>query len=130
MANDSFQMVTENFRRPLSGKEKAAILLGELGGSAESVFEYLSDAEVKKLRKAMRSLGKKVNWADETAVLAETNKWGVRKGIAKPIHSDAEIAALIKTTERNEKQNELRNLFLKNPDAIANALGAWLKEDK
>lgn len=130
MANESFQMVTERYRRPLSGKEKAAILLGELGGSAESIFEHLTDAEVKKLRKAMRSLGKKVNWADETDVLAEANEWGVRKGIAKPVRSDAEIAAFVKTAERKEKENEFRNMFLQNPDAIANALGAWLKEDK
>lgn len=130
MANDPFQMVTDNYRRPLSGREKAAILLGELGGSAEGIYEHLSDAEVKKLRKAMRALGKKVNWADETDVLSETNEWGVRKGIASPVHSDAQIAAMIKTTERKEKENEFRNMFLKNPDAIANALSAWLKEDK
>lgn len=130
MANEPFQMVTQQYRRPLSGKEKAAILLGELGGSAEGIFEHLTDAEVKKLRKAMRSLGKKVNWTDETDVLAEANEWGVRKGIAKPVHSDAEIAALVKTAERKEKENEFRTMFLQNPDAIANALGAWLKEDK
>ncbi|MDE5797471.1 MAG: hypothetical protein K2H73_00370 [Treponemataceae bacterium] len=130
MANEPFQMVTGQYRRPLSGKEKAAILLGELGGSAEGIFEHLTDAEVKKLRKAMRSLGKKVHWADETDVLAEANEWGVRKGIAKPVHSDAEIAALVKTAERKEKENEFRTMFLQNPDAIANALGAWLKEDK
>lgn len=130
MANDPFQMVTDDYRRPLSGKQKAAMLLGELGGSAEGVFEHLSTDEVKKLRKAMRSLGKQVNWAEETDVLAETNEWGVRKGIARPVHTDAQIAAMIKTTEKKTKENEFRNMFLKNPDAIANALSAWLKEDK
>ncbi|MBQ7157866.1 MAG: hypothetical protein IJS09_00365 [Treponema sp.] len=129
MGNEPFQMVTNDYRRPLSGKEKAAILMGELGGSAESVFEYLSDSELKKLRKSMRSLGKRVNWQDETAVLQETNDWGLRKGLANPIHTDAEIAAFIKTSEKAEKESEIRNMMRKNPDAIAQALSAWLKED-
>lgn len=129
MGNEPFQMVTENVRRPLSGKEKAAILLGELGGSAESVFDHLSTAELKRLRKSLRSLGKRVNWPDETAVLQETHAWGLRKGLADPIHTDSEIAAFIKTSEKAEKESGIRDMMRKNPDAIAQALSAWLKED-
>jgi flagellar biosynthesis/type III secretory pathway M-ring protein FliF/YscJ len=129
MGNEPFQMVTDNYRRPLSGKEKAAILLGELGGSAESVFEYLSTAELKKLRKSLRSLGKRVVWPDETAVLQENHEWGLRKGLTRPIHTDSEIAAFIKTSEKAEKESGIRDMMRKNPDAIAQALSAWLKED-
>ena len=129
MGNEPFQMVTENVRRPLSGKEKAAILLGELGGSAESVFDHLSTAELKRLRKSLRSLGKRVSWPDETAVLQETHAWGLRKGLADPIHTDSEIAAFIKTSEKAEKESGIRDMMRKNPDATAQALSAWLKED-
>ena len=129
MENEPFQMVTNDYRRPLSGKEKAAILLGELGGSAESLFEYFSTDELKKLRKAMRSLGKRVNWQDESAALQETHDWGMRKGLSNPIHTDSEIAAFIKTSEKAEKESGIRDMMRKNPDAIAQALSAWLKED-
>ncbi|MBQ6781112.1 MAG: hypothetical protein IJP62_07735 [Treponema sp.] len=129
MANEPFQMVTDDYRRPLSGKEKAAILLGELGASADAVIDHLDDAELKKLRRAMRSLGKQVNWSDETAVLQETHSWGMRKGLVNPIHTDAEIARFIKTSEKAEKESGIRDMMRKNPDAIAQALSAWLKED-
>ena len=35
----------------LSGKEKAAVLLGELGFAAENLTHYFSDSELKKIRK-------------------------------------------------------------------------------
>ena len=41
MGNEPFQMVTESVRRPLTGKEKAAILMGELGGSRWTYVEAL-----------------------------------------------------------------------------------------
>lgn len=113
----------------LSGRQKAAILITELGSfNTDKVLSYLSDSEVERLLSAVGMLGK-VSIGDEIRVLSELNDFGVRRGISKPIRSDAEIRAEMNAEKHNIKNNELREFINQNPDAIANALSAWMRED-
>lgn len=120
----------------LSGKEKAAILLTELGSfNTGKVFSLLSKKEIEKLLAAVASL-RKVTMQDEIRVLTEVNEFGVKKGIAKPIRSDAEIRAEMNEQFLNEqilngkdKNKDLRDFINQNPDTIANALRDWMREE-
>lgn len=115
----------------LSGKEKAAILLTELGSfNTGKVFSLLSKKEIEKLLAAVASL-RKVTMQDEIRVLTEVNEFGVKKGIAKPIRSDAEIRAEMNEQILNgkDKNKDLRDFINQNPDTIANALRDWMREE-
>lgn len=115
----------------LSGKEKAAILLTELGSfNTGKVFSLLSEKEIEKLLAAVASL-RKVTMQDEIRVLTEVNEFGVKKGIAKPIRSDAEIRSEMNEQILNgkDKNKDLRDFINQNPDTIANALRDWMREE-
>ena len=115
----------------LSGKEKAAILLTELGSfNTGKVFSLLSEKEIEKLLAAVASL-RKVTMQDEIRVLTEVNEFGVKKGIAKPIRSDAEIRAEMNEQILNgkDKNKDLRDFINQTPDTIANALRDWMREE-
>ncbi len=130
--NQYFLKVTDNLNkvgRPLSGKEKAAILFSELGGIAgDSVMEYLNTDELKKLRKSIKRLGYRVDVKNEVSALNDANNFGIRRGISNPISSDEQIEEYVRT-HSNAKGNELRNIISQNPTAIADALRAWMKEE-
>jgi len=114
----------------LTGKQKAAILITELGSfNTEKVLACLKDSEIEKLLSAVSSLGK-VTIHDEIRVLSETNNFGVKRGITSPIRSDSEIRAEMNSfRNRDYKNKELKDFINQNPDAIANALSAWMRED-
>lgn len=130
--NEYFYKVTQNLnnaKRPLSGREKAAILFSEIGGLAgDGVINYLSTDEIKKLRRSIKGLGYNVNKSNEVDALQEANDFGIRVGISKPIHTDAQIEEIVRA-QSNPKENSLRNFIAQNPTAIADALRAWMKED-
>ena len=115
----------------LSGREKAAILISELGSAnTDRIFSHLSGKEVESLLSAVGAL-KNVSVHDEIRVLEEVNRFGVSRGIAQPVRSDAEIKAELDEARRNGKygSKQLQDLVSQNPDAIANALSAWMRED-
>lgn len=114
----------------LSGVEKAAILLTELGSfNTSKVFSLLSEKEISKLLAAVSSL-RKVSTADEIRVLMEANEFGVKKGISKPVRSDAEIRAEMQAQALGrDKNKDLRDFINQNPDTIASALSAWMGEE-
>ena len=114
----------------LSGKEKAAILITELGAEGtEKVFACLRPAEVQKILGAVSSL-QNVSISDEIKVLSELNNFGITRGISRPIHTDDEIRAEIAQIRKNNGMpGELRDFINKNPDTIANALSAWMGEE-
>ncbi len=115
----------------LSGKEKAAILLTELGSfNTGKVFSLLSENEIEKLLAAVASL-RKVTMQDEIRVLTEVNEFGVKRGISKPVRSDAEIRAEMNVQILNskDKNKDLRDFINQNPDTIANALRDWMREE-
>ncbi|MBP5251369.1 MAG: hypothetical protein J6Z17_03030 [Treponema sp.] len=115
----------------ISGKEKAAIFAGELNASAFSAVEAYLPHDVKvKLTKALKALGRRVDFTRETDVLEEANFWGVQRGIAYRIHTDEEIANAV---EIHNKMNILRGSSASpvnvDPSVIASVLGHWLKEN-
>lgn len=110
----------------LSGIQKAAILLGELGPDASAgVIEnlHLTPRETKKIVRAMKKLGKyKINnpvqVQRELMVLTETANYGIRKGIYK--------RSTRKDDFITQNKSDISNMISSNPDAIANLLRSWL----
>ncbi len=116
----------------LSGLEKVAILLAEIGPSFNSNYDrlfealHLSDDEMKKIRKAMKKLGtyapSKVHYEigmeqinREQTVLMETLDFGKRLGI-------------FTEETKTDTSNGVQNLVNQNPEYIANVLRNWLKD--
>jgi flagellar motor switch protein FliG len=123
----------------LSGLEKVAILLAELGPFFNSSYDqlygalHLSDEEIRKIRKAMKKLGRyapaKVSYEkgmeqiqQEQSVLQEALDYGVRKGI-------------VSKTGGNDGRSikdyipaDIKNIANQNPEDVAKVLRSWLGE--
>ena len=125
----------------LSGSEKAAILLAEIGPLFNSNYDqlfgamHLSDEEIRKIRKSMKKLGKyepgKVSFVkgmeqikQEQSVLQEALEFGVRRGIAKMPASNE----LTHKTLKDFIPADLKNLANQKPEEVANVLRTWLGE--
>ena len=111
----------------LSGAEKTAILLGELGMAiSDDLLERvgLSEREKKAINKAFKKLGKynpqsRFEARREVQVLQEVMDYGAYKGILPPHKPDF----------YQQKQQEVLGMMKQNPDAVANLLKAWLGDD-
>ena len=111
----------------LSGAEKTAILLGELGMAiSDDLLERvgLSEREKKAINKAFKKLGKydpqsRFEARREVQVLQEVMDYGAYKGILPPPKPDF----------YQQKQQEVLGMMKQNPDAVANLLKAWLGDD-
>ena len=118
----------------LSGKEKAAILLGELGYTTETLCKYFSDSELKKIKRGFASLGGQYNVDLENSVLEETCAFGISRNILPPDaiaraqHNAEETAARYAASARLGGADVLSNNGLKAQD-LANVLSMWLKEE-
>lgn len=125
----------------LSGSEKAAILLAEIGPLFNSNYDqlfgalHLSDEEIRKIRKSMKKLGKyepgKVSFEkgmeqikQEQSVLQEALEFGVHRGIAKMPASNE----LTHKTLKDFIPADLKNLANQKPEEVANVLRTWLGE--
>lgn len=121
----------------MTGYEKIAILLGELGnGASESVLDRLSLstedlAKINKAMKSVRGYGDRVydphdpNQVNrELSVLEGLKSFGELRGI----YRDVPHSALIKTTL--DPQENLRNMAVNDPEALAKVVGMWLSDDK
>lgn len=126
----------------LSGPEKVAILLAEIGplfnSNYDQLFEamHLSTDEIKKVRKAMKKLGRYApayassheqgieQITRESSVLKEALDFGVRRGIAKmPAEKDSTHKTL-----KDFIPSDLKNLADRKPEDVANVLRTWLSE--
>ena len=111
----------------LSGAEKTAILLGELGMAiSDDLLDRvgLTDREKKAINKAFKKLGKynpqsRYEARREVQVLQEVMDYGSYKGILPPPKPDF----------YQQKQQEVLGMMKQNPDAVANLLKAWLGDD-
>ena len=123
----------------LSGLEKAAILLAEIGPSDNSNYDalfealHLSTDEIKKLRKTMKKLGRyapaRTNYEDgmkqiqrEQAVLQEALAFGKRKGIASNISESQRLSKLVDQDE----STKIKKLVAEKPDNVAKVIRSWL----
>lgn len=119
----------------MTGYEKIAVLLAELGnGAREGVLQKLnlSTEQLKKINDAAKSLksydGKIYNPDDlnqvnrEIAVLEEFKSFGELRGIYKEVPH-----GFIKTIASSEER--LKSAAAADPQAIARALEHWLKSE-
>jgi len=121
---------TTGEKQTLTGLQKAAILLGELGTDAgQDVIACLNltPEEMKKIRRAMKTLGPYPrNMNDilrEEAVLNETINFGKFKGIFHPIKKEDKQTRLV-----NENKNSVSQMLQDNPTAITNLIRSWLDD--
>ena len=111
----------------LTGAEKTAILLGELGMAiSDDLLNRigLTDKEKKSINKAFKKFGKynphsKYEARREVQVLQEVMDFGSYKGILPPPKPDF----------YQQKQQEVLGMMKQNPDAVANLLKTWLGDD-
>ena len=122
----------------MTGYEKIAVLLGELGnGASDAVLDRLnlSAEQLKKIRKAMKAVrgyGEKVYDPEDPAqvkrelnVLEELKSYGEMRGI----YRDVPHNGLIKTSDGSAQQN-VAQMAAADPEALARVLGMWLKDEK
>lgn len=137
MSEGTFTMTTDSASIPVSGRQKAAILLGELGiAGSKNVLSFLQPDEVQKLRKAMNTLGdyspfdnnfRKVQ-AREIKVLEETCKFGVKHRFLDPSVLERKDLGFIKLNA-SPTENNIRKTLSDNPEMISNILRNWLEEE-
>ncbi len=123
----------------LTGPEKVAILIAEIGPFFNSNYDqlygamHLSDEEIKKIRKAMKKLGRyapgKVSYEkgmeqiqQEQSVLQEALDYGVRKGIVSKTGGKGG------KTLKDFIPEDVKNIANQNPEDVAKVLRSWLGE--
>ena len=114
----------------ISGYQKAAILLAELGlETSKEIKEYLklTPKEHKKLLKAYKKLGsypRNINdIIREEKVLAETLNYGKVKGIYTPIEKED-----LQTQYLKKNQAQVSKMLNDSPDTITNIIKNWLDQ--
>ena len=111
----------------LTGAEKTAILLAELGMAlSDDLLERvgLTDNEKRAVNRAFKKLGKynphsAYEARREVQVLQEVMDFGSYKGILPPPKPDF----------YQQKQQEVLGMMKSNPEAVANLLKTWLGDD-
>lgn len=135
---NGFEMTTDVTNIPISGSQKAAILFTELGSKVGSqIIEFLSDAELKRLRKAVGNLGsyspRKPNFFKvqqrEIKVMEEACKFGVKNRFLPAEVLERKDYGFLKSGSVYNKQNTIIKELVDNPDTITNVLRTWLGED-
>ena len=117
----------------LSGSEKAAILLGELGiFTTEQLMRYFSDDEIKKINRGFAKIGKNFNASVENEVLEEAIAFGISK---KHLPQNALFAKNGDFNNFNDfndfsaRQVEKTYQNDVNTDDLAQAISQWLREE-
>lgn len=136
MSDNYFTKQVDASRKPLTGRQRAALLFSLLGQDGfESLTPYLSDKEIHLLQKSMKSIKNRVNLEDDVEVLESLRKYGeainvwpdkqlnVPQGYTKgyfETHSQYQPPV---------QENAPDAMGLKSED-IARVLSMWLGEDK
>lgn len=119
---NGFTKVTDKYGRYLTGKEKAAILMSELGSrGGERVISFLSTKEIHALNKQMSKLGKSYDSLCDLQVLEETNRFGQMRGIAPE---------RVERPVQETKQNSVVDAIKSNPEVLAKVLSQWLSAEE
>lgn len=136
--SDGFEMTTGTMNMPITGRQKAAILFAELGlKNTKNLMGFFSDDEIKKLRKAMETLGPynpndpnfyKIQ-AREVKVMESACKYGVNNKFLPPEVLERKEYGFVKTGNNVNRQNNILKNIVDNPETITNVLRAWLGEE-
>jgi hypothetical protein len=122
----------------LSGPQKAAILLAEIGpllnNNYNELYKHLklSTLEIEKLRIAMENLTPYLKTEPknideiyrEQAVLAEAINFGRQRGIFHPIPKEQLKNTHVKTTQAGT----IASMVNENPEGVAKLVSQWLDE--
>lgn len=125
--------------RPLTGIEKVAILLAEIGPAYNNNYESLMDAlalsddEKRKIRLAYESIGQYAparhskergmyEIKREQSVLEEVIEFGKQRGLFHPVEH-----FLVKDKEDSSKG--VAELAKQNPEAVAKILASWIGDE-
>ena len=122
---NGFTKVTDRYGRYLTGREKAAILMSELGSSAGSrIIDFLSTKEIRTINRQMKKLGSAYDSVCDLQVLEETNRFGAMRGIAPKVKaSDSYVP-------EPQKANPVADAIKNNPEALAKVLSQWLSAEE
>lgn len=135
MSGNYFTKQVVSSKKPLSSKQRAALLFSLLGQEGfNSLTSYLSDKEVTQLRKAMKSIKDRVDVEDDIEVLESLQKYGE----AVNAWPSKQYAAAGYRNEGFEKfayyqepapEKGLSSMGL-NAEDVARVLSMWLQDDK
>lgn len=135
MNGNNFTKQVDYSRKPLTGKQRAALLFSLLGRDGfEKLTPYLTDKEVQQLRKAMKSIKDRVSVEEDVDVLESLQKYGLATNLwPNEVPSDTGyIKGYFETHgQYQEPSNEktVDAMGLKSED-IARVLSMWLQDDK
>lgn len=119
----------------LSGGEKAAILLGELGlFTTEHLMRYFTDDEIKKINRGFAKIGRNLDASVENQVLEEAVAFGISK---KHLPQTALFAGQNSYYGANTYQDDYSaghdDIAYQgtgvNTDDLAQAISQWLREE-
>lgn len=139
MNGNYFTKQVDSSRRPLNSKQRAALLFSLLGRDGfESLTPYLTDQEVVKLRKAMKSIKDRVDVEDDVSVLESLQKYGEainvwpQKRALNPGYTKGYFETHSQYQEPEPEgtpEKGLDSMGLNAAD-IARVLSMWLSDDK
>ena len=117
-------------RKKMTGYEKIAILLTELGTeTSEQILQILrlSPAQMNKISKCILELGpynprNLLHVQRETAVLEEVKRYGELRGIYREVASSQDGGFLMV----NDNLESLKKEIPQSPEDVANLLRSWL----
>ncbi len=131
MRSDGFIKQTSS----LSGSEKAAILLGELGlFTTEHLMRYFTDDEIKKINRGFARIGRNLDASVENLVLEEAVAFGISK---KHLPQTALFTGQGSFSDGSTYQNDYSagqddvdyQSTGVNTDDLAQAISQWLREE-
>lgn len=135
MSGNYFTKPVVSSRKPLSSKQRAALLFSLLGQDGfNSLTAYLSDREITQLRKAMKSIKDRIDVEDDIEVLESLQKYGEAVN-AWPSKQSSAAGYRAKNFDNYGQYQEpvpekgLSSMGL-NAEDVARVLSMWLQDDK
>ena len=137
MNGNYFTKQIDSSRRPLNSKQRAALLFSLLGRDGfESLTPYLTDQEIVKLRKAMKSIKDRIDVEDDVSVLESLQKYGEainawpQKSRPNQGYTKGYFESYSQYQEPEASGDKGREGMGVNAADIARVLSMWLSDDK
>ena len=135
MNDNYFTKQVDTSRKPLTGRQRAALLFSLLGRDGfESLTPYLSDKEIQLLRKSMKSIKNRVDVEEDVSVLESLRKYGEAINLwpEKQLPDIGYTKGYFETHSQYQppvQEEDAVPSGIKSED-IARVLSMWLSEDK
>ncbi|MEE0133905.1 MAG: hypothetical protein U0I22_08935 [Treponema sp.] len=137
MNGNYFTKQIDSSRRPLNSKQRAALLFSLLGRDGfESLTPYLTDQEIVKLRKAMKSIKDRIDVEDDVSVLESLQKYGeaINAWPQKSLPNQGYTKGYFESYSQYQEPEASGDKGLEgmgvNAADIARVLSMWLSDDK